>query len=117
MVGLQPLEKVPLYFSIFDMFVLPAYWEGFGNVIIQASAMGIPVLATNVTGCMDAVKNNYSGTLIKSKSIDALKKGIEKFLSSKKEIKKFGENGKIWAENFKPEIIWAGIDKIYKSDG
>ncbi len=116
MAGLQPLEEIPLYLSAFNMFVLPAYWEGFGNVLIQASAMGLPILATNVTGCKDAVKDGYSGKLIKAKSVNKLKEGLEEFISSKKEVEQYGTNGIQWAQNFKPEIIWEGMSNLFESN-
>lgn len=116
MTGLQPLEKIPLYLSIFNMFVLPAYWEGFGNVLIQASAMGLPILSTNVTGCKDAVEDGYSGKLIKAKSVNQLKESLEEFVSFNKEIKQYGTNGIQWAQNFKPEIIWEGMMNLFETN-
>src|SRR5690606_7852726 len=64
MVGLVDYTDTPYYYSLMDVFVLPAYWEGFGNVLIQAAALGLPIITTDATGCKDAVSNGYNSQLI-----------------------------------------------------
>src|SRR5690606_9989539 len=65
MAGFQKIETIPYFLSVMDVFVLPAHWEGFGNVLIQAAAMGVPIIATDVTGCKDAVKDEFNGVLVR----------------------------------------------------
>jgi glycosyltransferase involved in cell wall biosynthesis len=113
MTGLQPLEKIPLFLSLFNFFVLPAYWEGFGNVLIQASAMGLPILSTNVTGCKDAVKDGYSGMLVEPYSVMKLKEGMEEFISNSDDIQQYGINGIQWAKNFEPKLLWKRMQDLY----
>ncbi|RZK68112.1 MAG: glycosyltransferase family 1 protein [Pedobacter sp.] len=74
-VGFQ--QNVPLYMSALDVFVLPAWWEGFGNVLIQAAAMGIPVISTDGTGCKDAYKVGFNGLAVPVKNISALRNAME----------------------------------------
>lgn len=113
MTGLIPFEDVPLYMSLFDVFVLPAYWEGFGNVLIQAAAMGIPVISTHATGCKDAVNHGFNGELIEPKNVDELKNKML-FLKKNTELrKKYGRNGLEWSKNFKGEVLWNEMAKIY----
>lgn len=112
MVGLQPLEKIPLYLSVMDLFVLPAYWEGFGNVLIQAAAMGIPVLSTDVTGCKDAVRHDFNGLLVDGKSVAALEEGIQFLISHPQTLEKFAANGLLWTKNFEPILVWKGLHAL-----
>ncbi|MDO4378763.1 MAG: glycosyltransferase [Erysipelotrichia bacterium] len=63
------------YFSAMDVLVLPSYREGFGNVIIEAGAVGTPSIVTNIPGPIDAIENGKTGvTVIKGDSSDLLKK-------------------------------------------
>jgi len=108
-------DNVPLFLSLMDVFVLPAWWEGFGNVLTEAAAMGIPVISTTGTGSMDAVKDGYNGILVPVKDAEALEKVMIELLKNHTKRKVMGENGKKWAQNFKQEIIWKGMQKIYES--
>lgn len=63
------------YFSAMDVLILPSYREGFGNVIIEAGAVGTPSIVTNIPGPIDAIENGKTGvTVIKGDSSDLLKK-------------------------------------------
>ncbi len=106
-------KDIPLYLSLFDVFVLPAWWEGFGNTLIQAAAMGLPVISTNVTGCKDAVNDGYNGVLIKSKSVEELINSMEFLYLNQEERLRLGNNGLIWSRNFDSKIIWSEMEKLY----
>lgn len=105
--------EVPLFLSLSSVFVLPAWWEGFGNVLVQAAAMGIPTISTTGTGTRDAVSDGFNGILIEPKSEVQLYEAMEKLYLEKDLAKQFGENGLIWAKNFERETIWSEMDKIY----
>jgi glycosyltransferase involved in cell wall biosynthesis len=113
--GLQPINKVPLFLSVFDLFVLPAYWEGFGNVLVQAAAMGLPVISTDATGTKDAVNNGFNGILVKPKSINELSKAIRLLYEDTALREKMGKNGIIWAKNFDRKLIWKSLEEIYQA--
>lgn len=106
-------DNVPLYLSIMDVFVLPAWWEGFGNVLVQAAAMGIPVISTFGTGTRDAVSNNYNGLLVPLKNTDKLKKAMLELYRNEAMRERYGKNGIEWSKNFENEIIWYGMLDIY----
>ncbi|MBC9798130.1 glycosyltransferase [Sinomicrobium weinanense] len=115
MVGRKPFEQMPIYMSLFDCFVLPTWAEGFGNVFIQAAAMGIPIIGNDVTGCKDAVSDSYNGVLIKEiKNSEVLKNKMLSLMDNVEMLRIYGENGKIWAKGFDQNVIWEGIKKIYE---
>ena len=99
-------NEIEKYFSIMDIFVLPSYREGFGNVIAEASSMKIPVVSYNVTGCKDSVRNGYSGILVKKGDIISLTSEVIALIDSPENRQILGANGRIYVEeNFRCEFV------------
>lgn len=67
------------YFAAIDILVLPSYREGFGNVVIEAQAMGVPVIVSNIPGPIDAIDNKLAKT-VRVKDKDDLYKAMYNFL-------------------------------------
>jgi glycosyltransferase involved in cell wall biosynthesis len=106
--------NVPLYLSIMDVFCLPAWWEGFGNVSVQAAAMGLAVIGTDVTGSKDAVSNGFNGLLIPAKSTEALQEAMQLLHIDEAKRKQLGLNGLEWAKHFDSKRIWDAMDELYR---
>lgn len=70
------------FYPLMNIFVLPSYREGFPRTPMEASAMGIPVLITNIRGCREAVEEGVNGILVESKSAQAIEDGLERMLSN-----------------------------------
>ena len=66
------------YFSISDVLIFPSYREGLPNVVLQAGAMGIPSIVSNINGCNEIIENNTNGIIIKVKSIKAIYDAMSK---------------------------------------
>jgi glycosyltransferase involved in cell wall biosynthesis len=75
--GFIPDENLKDYFLMSDVYVMPSYNEGFGIVFIEAMYFGLPVIAGNKDGSVDALLNGKLGTLIDPMDINALKNAIE----------------------------------------
>ena len=111
-----PQYDVPLYLMLMDVFVLPAWWEGFGNVLVQAAAMGLPVISTKATGCIDAVSDGYNGILVNPKSLEELRDAMLLLYNDSNLRNVFGKNGIEWAKNFESRTIWSEMEKLYLSN-
>jgi glycosyltransferase involved in cell wall biosynthesis len=74
-------DTAPLY-KMMDIVVLPTYREGFPNVLLEAGAMRLPVVATRIPGCVDAVVDGISGLLVEPRSIDELADAIRRYLQN-----------------------------------
>lgn len=61
--------------------VLPSYHEGMSNVVLEASAMGRPVIATDIPGCREAIENGRTGLLVRPDDTDSLISAVQKFAS------------------------------------
>ncbi len=75
--GFIPDEDLKDYFMLSDVYVMPSYNEGFGIVFIEAMYYGLPVIAGNKDGSVDALLNGKLGTLIDPMDIEALKNAIK----------------------------------------
>ena len=79
-VGFQ--KDIPLYLSISDVFILPSYREGLPRSIIEAMAMSIPIIATNIRGCREEVFNEINGFLVNKGNTESLIEAMEKFIKN-----------------------------------
>ena len=70
-----------------DVFIFPSLWEGFGIVLIEAMTIGIPIIATNVTGINEVITNNHDGVLVESKNADILADAVTDLINNKEKIK------------------------------
>lgn len=71
------------WFAASDVAVLASYREGFPNVVIEAGAMGLPQIVTDVNGAREIIIEGENGTIIPSKSVDALYDAMERMLDSR----------------------------------
>lgn len=78
------------YLAAADIFCLPSYREGFGSVVIEAGAMGLPTVAARVTGLVDAVVDDETGILVPPRDVDALARAIARLLDSPEIRARFG---------------------------
>ena len=87
-----------LYLQLGDVFCLPSYREGFGTSVIEASALELPVICSDIYGLKDAFKNNKTGLSFKVKDVEDLKNKMSILIKNPKKIKQFGENGSIFVK-------------------
>lgn len=87
------------YYATMDMFVLPSYREGFGSVVIEAQALGVPVIVTKIPGPVDAAVDKCTGVFIEKGDTSSLESAIRLFLDNPSLRKSYGEAGRIFVEN------------------
>jgi len=76
------LEDITYALAVIDVFVLPAIWrEGFGLAIIEAMAVRIPVVVTNIWSLNELVQDRVNGLLVEPKNVDDLKEAVHELLT------------------------------------
>jgi glycosyltransferase involved in cell wall biosynthesis len=94
MTGSMPHSEISHWLSAADIFVLPSHNEGLPNVVLEAMACSLPVIATRVGGIPEAIEDGQSGVLIREKDPDSLIQAIHHLLSDEDLARKMGINGR-----------------------
>jgi glycosyltransferase involved in cell wall biosynthesis len=104
------------YLAAMDIFVLPTYREGFGVVNIEASAMGLPVISTDVPGPQESIVNGETGILVPAKEVNPLVQAMTALLDRPSYAKKLGEAGRKRVQDFyEQKKLWQSILEHKKS--
>lgn len=99
-----------------DAFVLPSYREGFPNVVIQAGAMGVPSIVTDINGSNEIVEPGMNGVIVEPKNETALYQAMEDFVLHPERVKSMAQNcRKMMADRFDQKIVWAALLDEYKT--
>lgn len=109
-------KEMASVYEALDVLVLPTYREGFPNVLLEAAAMEVSVVATRVTGCVDAVVDGVTGTLVPAKDASALADGIRRLCRDPELRARQGVAArKRVLRDFRPEAIAAATTEVYES--
>ncbi len=93
--------------SAMDAFVLPSYREGFGMVVIEAEAMGTPVIVTDIPGPTDAMRDGETGIVVKKKDVTSLAAAMKFLLENPQITKQYGINAAKFArEKFEQKTFF-----------
>lgn len=102
------------YYAAMDVFVLPTYREGLPMVLLEAQAMKLPVVATRVTGCVDAMKHGDTGVLIPPCDEEALERALTSYLCNRTARNTHGHQGReMVLREFRPEDLWTAQYEEY----
>ncbi|MDD2200247.1 MAG: glycosyltransferase family 4 protein [Bacteroidales bacterium] len=103
------------YFAISDALVFPSYREGFPNVIMQAGAMGIPSIVTNINGCNEIIIDNENGIIIPPKDEKKLFEAMLSFLDNPSEVERMASKSrKLIVDRYEQSVVWYELLKEYR---
>lgn len=107
-------SEMPYLYSMMNLFVLPTHRDGFGMCVIEAAAMGVPVMTTNFTGSRDTMKQGFNGEYINLNPFDICQ-AMGKLYKDKALLKRYAQNSRIWVErNFDEIDVWNSILNCYE---
>jgi len=112
---LGPSDDMPSIYAQADAVVLPSYREGMPRSLLEAAAMGLPAVATDVPGCRHIVTHGVNGLLCEARSADALHAALEQLLAmSAAEREAMGAAGRarVEAEFDEQLVVRAAVDVV-----
>lgn len=113
-VGFQ--KDVRPYFAIANCLAFPSYREGFPNVVMQAGAMGLPSIVSNINGCNEIVIEGENGTIIPVKNVDALQQTMKKMIEDKEYYNKLKANARPMIQSrYEQSVVWNALLEEYNS--
>lgn len=103
------------YFEIANVLVFPSYREGFPNVVMQAGAMNLPSIVTNINGCNEIIIQNKNGLIIEPKDETALFNAMQLLLQNKELTAQLKNNAReLIKARYDKNIVWDGILNEYR---
>jgi glycosyltransferase involved in cell wall biosynthesis len=107
--GFQAPECLPTYFAQADVFVLPSRHDGWGVVVNQALATGLPIITSDAVGAgLDYVENGINGVRVKAGDVDALYDAMQTVAENPEMARNWGMKSREMARTLTPEL---GADK------
>lgn len=112
-VGYQ--KDVRPYLAISDCLAFPSYREGFPNVVMQAGAMGLPCIVTNINGCNEIIIEGHNGTIIPVKNSSALYQAMKKMIDAVDLRVQLQQNSRpMIISRYEQQVVWEAILAEYK---
>lgn len=104
------------YLMAADALVFPSYREGFPNVVMQAGAMGLPSIVTDINGCNEIIVNERNGRIIPAQDSDALLNMMDWFINHPTEVREMASNSReMIVSRYQRDIIWKELLQTYNS--
>lgn len=111
---LDEQNDVRPFFAASQALVFPSYREGFPNVVLEAGAMGLPTIATDINGCNEIIIPGKNGVLVPSKDEAALYVAMEDFLLHPEKVASLeADSRQLIAERYDRKLIWDALLKEY----
>ncbi|MBI5887860.1 MAG: glycosyltransferase family 4 protein [Deltaproteobacteria bacterium] len=112
----KPHEEMPLFYNSIDIMVLPSHREGFPRSLVEAAAMGRPVITTDTRGCREVVEDGYNGFLVPVGDSNALAAAMEKLVTDEKLRKEMGIDSRKKAEReFDENVLVERVTVVYNN--
>ena len=109
-------DRPQAYLSAADVFCLPSYREGFGSVLIEAAAVGLPAIASRIYGITDAVDDGVTGILHRPSAVDEIAKAMLLLASNGDLRSRMGEAARVRTiEKFPEERVTRALLEFYQT--
>ncbi|AEE20738.1 glycosyltransferase family 4 protein [Dokdonia sp. 4H-3-7-5] len=109
------VDDVRPYFAFAKALTFPSYREGFPNVVLQAGAMGLPAIVSDINGCNEIVVDNYNGFIVPVKSSSALEIAMRKLIEDKELYNSTKANARsVITGSYERREIWQALLEEYR---
>jgi glycosyltransferase involved in cell wall biosynthesis len=110
------MNDVRPFFAIADVLTFPSYREGFPNVVLQAGAMQVPSIVSNINGCNEIIEDGVNGRIIPVKNDVALYNAMKEMIFNKNLVGDLKKNTrKKIVANYEQNVVWESILSEYRT--
>ena len=103
------------YLAASNVFVFPSYREGFPNVVLQAVAMEVPCIVSDINGCNEIIQDEVSGAIVPPKQVTPLVKEMQVFYQNKNLCNTYAQKAKKYVRtHFERHQFWTYLLEEYK---
>ncbi len=114
-INIDHQHDVRPYLAISHVLSFPSYREGFPNVVMQAGAMGLPALVSDINGCNEIIVEGKNGTIVPVKDIEAIKKSMFTLISEVDYFSYLKANARpMIIDRYEQKVVWDALLKEYK---
>ena len=107
-------QDMPELYSLMNVLVLPSHREGFPRAPMEASAMKVPCIITDIRGCRETIEHDRNGLLVPLGNIGALADAIIDLLTDREKARRMGEEGRrIALERFDERFVFEKVKAEY----
>lgn len=108
-------DDIRPYLAKADVLVFPSHREGFPNTPLQAGAMGLPTIATNICGCNEIIFDGVNGLLVEPHNVDQLYKAMKTLAENPDLRREMGANARKYiVERFSQKNVWSALLQFYR---
>lgn len=98
-----------------DCFVMPSYREGFPNTVMEAGAMGLPSIVTDINGSREIINNGENGIIVPSRSVDALYEAMKQMMSDAVSRERMASNARpLIGSRFEKSFVQGCLIEFYE---
>ena len=104
------------YLAASDIFVFPSYREGFPNAVMQAGAMELPCIVTDINGCNEIIEDGVNGLIIPPKNEEQLKAKMQLLLENSGLRNRLKQNARrMITSRYEQKMVWEALLEEYRS--
>lgn len=108
-------KDVRPFFASADALVFPSYREGFPNVVIEAGAMGLPSIVTDINGSREIIIDGENGMIVPSKDSEALYQAVKHFVENPEDVRRMAVNARpLIASRYEQSYVRQCLKDFYK---
>ena len=118
-VGRKTGDELLAYYAAADCFVMPSYREGFPNTVMEAGAMGLPSIVTDINGSREIIKNGINGMIVSAQNADSLFQAMRIMLASTADREKMAGNARMmisdrYEQGYVRKCLYEFYDEVIK---
>ena len=108
-------DDIRPFLAISDVFVFPSYREGFPNVVMQAGAMGLPSIVTDINGSNEIIQHNHNGSIIPPKDTTALTHAMQQLIDNPTLRQSLAQNSRqSITSRYEQQVVWDALLAEYQ---